>query len=189
MHGVRESLLVRQAAAVGVPLLRVELPPFPPNAVYESAVGSVLERLRSQGVRYAVFGDLFLEDIRAYREQLVGRHRMRGVFPLWGRPTRELAGEMVESGLEARIVCVDRQQLSARWTGHSFDRPFLRGLPPTVDPCGENGEFHTFVTAGPMLAARVPVRIVRRWTAGRFARVDLAPVGPPLGASANRSKP
>lgn len=189
MHGVRDALLARQAAAVGVPLLRAVLPPFPPNAVYESTIGAVLDRFRIQGIRHAVFGDLFLEDIRAYREKLVGRHGMTAVFPLWGRNTAQLAREMVSSGLEARVVCVDRQQLAARWAGHAFSGAFLRSLPGTADPCGENGEFHTFVTAGPMLSARVPVRIVRRWMDGRFARVDLAPVGPRPGPTARRSKP
>jgi uncharacterized protein (TIGR00290 family) len=157
MHGVREELLARQADALRLPVHRVGIP-FPcPNEVYEAAMGRALARAREEDVSHLVFGDLFLEDIRAYRES-----RMRGtgitpVFPLWGRPTRPLAEEMISGGLRATIVCLDPKSLPPEFAGRTFDDRLLSELPAGVDPCGERGEFHTFVTDGPMLQNPIEV--------------------------------
>lgn len=172
-HGIRRELLQRQVASVGLPLARVTLPRAPSNVVYERAMGSVLRRFRAQGVRHVVFGDLFLEDIRQYREHLLAKIGMECVFPLWGRDTRQLAQEMIGSGLHARVVSVDSGRLPASLAGRSFDQLFLDELPAHVDPCGENGEFHTFVTAGPMLRREVEVHSGDVRTSGGMGTVDL----------------
>jgi uncharacterized protein (TIGR00290 family) len=158
IHGVREELLRRQADAVGLPLTVVRIPYPCPNPVYERAMGEALARVRSDGVRHVVFGDLFLEDVRQYRESRMAGVGMECVFPLWGRPTAPLARAMVESGLRARIVCLDPRRLPRSFAGREFNDSLLNDLPPSVDPCGENGEFHTFVTESPMFRAPIVVR-------------------------------
>jgi uncharacterized protein (TIGR00290 family) len=158
MHGVREELLDRQASAVGLPLHKVEIPTPCSNAVYDRAMAGALDRLRRESVTHVVFGDLFLSEVRAYRESRLAPTGMTPVFPLWGESTAALATEMVESGLEARIVCVDPRKLPGSFAGRRFDRDLLRDLPRSVDPCGENGEFHTCVTGGPMFDRSIPVR-------------------------------
>lgn len=157
MHGTRESLLDRQVAATGLPCFKVPLPSPCPNEVYEARMTEACGRIIAQGVRHVVFGDLFLEDIRAYRESRLKEAGMEGVFPLWQRDTRALAHEMVESGLVAHLVCVDPRRLDRRFAGRRFDAELLAELPSTVDPCGENGEFHTAVSAGPMFTAPISV--------------------------------
>ena len=157
MHGVRESLLEAQAEAAGLPLHKVEIPSPCPNSVYEAAMGAAVARLRAEGVTRLVFGDLFLPDIRAYREARLAGTGLAPVFPLWARPTSVLAREMIASGLEAHVVCLDPTKLPRSWAGRRFDLAFLRDLPPGVDPCGENGEFHTFASAGPMFSRPIPV--------------------------------
>jgi uncharacterized protein (TIGR00290 family) len=175
MHAVREDLLERQARAAGLPVWKVPLPWPCSNEDYEALMTGVFERARTEGIDEIAYGDLFLEDIRAYRE---ARHAGTGIglrFPLWGRPTRELAREMLDGGLRATITCVDPRQLSAGFVGRAFDRNLLDELPPEVDPCGERGEFHTFAHAGPMFAAPVavvPGEIVHR---DGFAFADLLP--------------
>lgn len=158
MHGVRESLLDRQIAALGLPSLRVMLPTPCPNEIYEERFARACEELKAQGVHHIVFGDLFLEDIRAYRERQLEALGMQAIFPLWQRDTAALAREMIASGLVAHIVCLDPRRLSAAFAGRRFDRELLEELPAGVDPCGENGEFHTVVTAGPMFSAPLQVR-------------------------------
>jgi uncharacterized protein (TIGR00290 family) len=172
-HGIREELLIRQAAAVGLPLTRVPLPPSPSNAVYERGMASALRGFLQRGIRHVVFGDLFLEDIRRYRERQLSELGMECVFPLWGLGTNRLAREMIDSGLRARFVSVDTRRVPARWAGRPFDKHWLEEVPAGVDPCGENGEFHTFVTAGPMLRPPIPVRIGERGVQGGTAFVDL----------------
>jgi uncharacterized protein (TIGR00290 family) len=157
MHGVRETVLDAQARAAGLPLYKVPIPSPCPNEVYERAMGSMMARLRSAGVERVVFGDLFLEDIRRYREEKLRGTGIDPVFPLWGRPTRALAEEMIAAGLRARIVALDPRQLPAKFAGRSFDHRLLAELPPGVDPCGERGEFHTCVTAGPMFSQPLSV--------------------------------
>jgi uncharacterized protein (TIGR00290 family) len=159
MHGVRTSLLERQLAALGLPSLKVMLPSPCPNEVYEARFAEACQRLREQGVRHIVFGDLYLEDIRAYRERQLAALGMTGIFPLWRRDTTALARSMIASGLVAHLVCVDPRRLSRSFAGRSFDSALLADLPPGVDPCGENGEFHTVVSAGPMFAVPIAVRV------------------------------
>jgi uncharacterized protein (TIGR00290 family) len=176
MHGVRESVLEAQAAAVGLPLYKVLIPSPCPNEVYERRMGTMLGRLREEGVRRVVFGDLFLEDIRTYREEKLRGTGIESVFPLWGRPTPLLAEQMIDSGLQARIVALDPRQIPPGFAGRSFDRALLADLPAGVDPCGERGEFHTCVTAGPMFRHPVPVvpgEIVQR-DGFVFADLELA---------------
>jgi uncharacterized protein (TIGR00290 family) len=176
MHGVRRTLLRRQAESLGLPLEEVVISPGASNDEYEANMGAVLTDLRTRiaGLDTIVFGDLFLADIRAYRERMLAQIGMRGLLPLWLRDTRALADEFVRLGYRAVLVCVDSAQLAGAFAGRDFDAELLRDLPRAVDPCGENGEFHTFVHAGPGL--RQPVRhergpvVVRD---GRFVYCDL----------------
>lgn len=175
MHGVREELLDRQAEATGLPLRKVEIP-FPcPNEVYERAMGEAIAELVREGVRCVVFGDLFLEDVRAYRESRLTSSGLRPVFPLWGRETTRLAHEMIRTGLRASVVCLDPRKLSREFARRDFDGPFLHDLPASVDPCGENGEFHTFAWDGPMFSH--PVRCEKGATVDRegYVFTDLLP--------------
>jgi uncharacterized protein (TIGR00290 family) len=176
MHGVRRTLLRRQAESLGLPLEEVVISPGAANDEYEANMGVTLADLRTRipGLDTVIFGDLFLADIRAYRERMLGRIGMRGLFPLWRRDTRALAHEFVRLGYRAVLVCVDARQLGGEFAGREFNADLLRDLPQEVDPCGENGEFHTFVYAGPGLRQPVahergPV-VVRD---GRFVYCDL----------------
>jgi uncharacterized protein (TIGR00290 family) len=157
MHGVRRSLLRAQAASLGVPLREVELSPRASNEEYEAAMDAALTELRAAtpGIEGVVFGDLFLEDIRAYREAMLARAGMRGIFPLWGRDTQRVAADFTALGYRAVVVCVDTAALPRELAGREYDAAFVRALPAGVDPCGENGEFHTFVYDGPSFAYRV----------------------------------
>jgi uncharacterized protein (TIGR00290 family) len=175
MHGVREVLLDQQAAAAGLPVTKVTIP-FPcPNEVYERAMGAAVDGLHREGVTHVIFGDLYLEDVRAYRERRLENTGITPVFPLWGRPTSALAEEMVESGLVAHVVCLDPRKLPAEFGGRRFDRSFLQDLPRGVDPCGENGEFHTFASGGPMFSRPVPVRVGDTVERDGFVFTDLTP--------------
>jgi uncharacterized protein (TIGR00290 family) len=151
MHGVRRTLLERQAASLGLPLEQVVISPGATNDEYEGTMAATLEALRHRvpGLDTVVFGDLYLADIRLYRERMLARIGMRALFPLWLRDTRALAHEFVFLGYRAVLVCVDADQLAGAFAGREFDAELLRDLPSNVDPCGENGEFHTFVYAGP----------------------------------------
>jgi uncharacterized protein (TIGR00290 family) len=159
MHGVRRDLVRRQAAAAELPLVEVEIPPRCTNAVYEERMGRALASPPLDSLRDFVFGDLFLEDVRAYREVRLWGTGRRSHFPLWGRDTTELAREFIETGFEAVVCCVDPRQLDAAYAGRAYDEHFLSDLPADVDPCGENGEFHTFVWAGPIYAEAIPLQI------------------------------
>jgi uncharacterized protein (TIGR00290 family) len=149
MHAVPRALADRQSAALGIPLREIGMPAFPPNEVYEARWRTVLEEYRDAGIRAVAFGDLFLEDIREYRERFLGVVGMRGIYPIWGRDTRSLADEFLDEGFRAVLVAVDLRALDRSFAGRSFDRDLLADLPTGVDPCGENGEFHTFVFDGP----------------------------------------
>jgi uncharacterized protein (TIGR00290 family) len=155
MHGVRRELLARQAEVLGIPLVEVVIPPACVNEVYEARMAEGFAAAPLSGVEAVAFGDLFLEDVRSYREQRLAAGGMRGLFPLWGRDTTALAGEFLDAGFEATLVCVDRRALDADFAGRRYDRQLLAELPPGVDPCGENGEFHTFVSGGPIFAEPV----------------------------------
>ena len=159
MHAVRVALLRRQAEAAGLPLAVVEIGWPCPNEAYEAAIGEALVRARDAGVTHVVFGDLFLADIRAYREAQLAPLGLTPVFPLWQRDTRALAHAMIDGGLTARLTCVDPRALDRRFAGRAFDRALLAELPAGVDPCGENGEFHTFATGGPMFAHPIDVAL------------------------------
>ncbi|MBW2312819.1 MAG: adenine nucleotide alpha hydrolase [Deltaproteobacteria bacterium] len=157
MHAVREALLERQAAATGLPLWRVPIPSPCSNAEYDAAMTQVVTRAVAEGVEVMAFGDLFLEDIRAYREKQLAGTGLEPHFPIWGIDTAELAREMVASGLRAHVTCVDPRQLDPSFAGRTFDDALLDDLPEGVDPCGENGEFHTFTFAGPMFDAPIAI--------------------------------
>jgi uncharacterized protein (TIGR00290 family) len=159
MHGVREALLDRQAEALGLPCWKVPIPSPCPNEVYEKEMARVLAEVASLGVDRVIFGDLFLEDLRRYREAKLREIGMSAVFPLWMRDTTALAREMIERGLKATITCIDRGKLDPSFAGRAFDAGFLKALPDGVDPCGENGEFHTFASAGPMFTASIQVEV------------------------------
>lgn len=159
MHAVRESLLEIQAVAAGLRLVKVPIPSPCPNQVYEQAMSDAMTRAKTEGVQHVIFGDLFLEDIRPYREKQLAACGMTPVFPLWGKETRQLAEDMVAGGLSAYLTCVDPRQLDRGFAGRRFDAELLADLPGSVDPCGENGEFHTFANAGPMFREEVTVTV------------------------------
>ena len=157
MHGVRRSVLEAQACAVGLPLHVVHIPHPCPNEIYEAQMRGAVADACATGFTHAAFGDLFLEDVRRYREDRLAGTGLEPLFPVWGIPTRQLAEEMIDGGLRARLACVDTRALQASFVGRDFDRTLLRDLPSTVDPCGENGEFHSCVYAGPMFTE--PLRL------------------------------
>lgn len=157
MHGVRDALLAAQADATGVPVWRIALPYPCSNAEYEARMSALIERARGAGVTHMAFGDLFLQDVRAYRERQLAGTGITPVFPLWGLDTRALAEDMIAAGLQATLSCVDPKQLDASFAGRRFDRALLDALPSSVDPCGERGEFHTFCHGGPMFRTPIPV--------------------------------
>jgi uncharacterized protein (TIGR00290 family) len=175
MHAVRETLLEMQAAAAGLPLVKVPIPSPCPNEVYEQAMGHAMARARAEGVHHVIFGDLFLEDIRAYREKQLAACGMSPVFPLWGKNTRHLAEDMLAGGLSAYLTCVDPRQLDRQFAGRCFDHDLLAVLPHHVDPCGENGEFHTFACAGPMFCAEISVTRGEIVDRDGFVFADLLP--------------
>ena len=155
MHGVRRELLSRQADAVGIPLVEVRIPPACVNDVYEARMAEAFASAPLSDVETVAFGDLFLEDLRAYREARLIASGRRGLFPLWGRDTGAVAREFIAAGFQARIVCLDPRVLDASFAGRTYDEQLLADLPASVDPCGENGEFHTFVHAGPIFAESI----------------------------------
>ena len=185
IHGVRRELLRAQAAALGLPLHEFELQPESSNDAYDAALAAALEEVRGRcGARRVAFGDLYLEDVRRYREQGVAALGFEPVFPLWGRDTAALAREFVDRGFQARLVCVDTTQLPASFAGRAYDARLLADLPAGVDPCGENGEFHTFVGGGPGFAVPVEYEVgevVMRME--RFAYCDLVPAGAAVSPS------
>jgi uncharacterized protein (TIGR00290 family) len=175
MHAVREGLLEMQAAAAGLPLVKVPIPSPCSNEIYERAMSEAMAQASAEGVRHVIFGDLFLEDVRAYREKQLARCGMTPVFPLWGIDTRALAEAMIAGRLRAYLTCVDPRQLERRFAGRRFDTELLRDLPRGVDPCGENGEFHTFTCAGPMFRADLAVTVGEIVERDGFVFADLLP--------------
>lgn len=157
VHSVRRQLLMAQAEAAGLPLWEVPLPGICDNATYEAAMTPVIDRARSERIEAIAFGDLFLEDIRAYREQRMAGTGIRPMFPLWQRPTAELAEEMFRAGVTAHVTSVDPGQIPGELAGRTWDAAFVSALPDGADPCGENGEFHTFVSSGPMFDRELSV--------------------------------
>jgi uncharacterized protein (TIGR00290 family) len=176
MHGVRRVLLERQAAVSGLPLEKVFIPRNASNEVYEARMASVLTRCQAEGVTAVVFGDIFLEDLRKYREDNLARLRLKAVFPLWKRDTKELIQTFVQAGFRAVTTCVDTQALGQEYVGREIDGSFVAELPATVDPCGENGEYHSFVYAGPIFQESIPVRTGEKvLRENRFYYCDLIP--------------
>jgi uncharacterized protein (TIGR00290 family) len=175
MHAVRRELLEAQAATVGVPLVEVNIPAACVNEVYEERMAAALDSPPLAEVEEFAFADLFLEDIRAYREERLAAIGRRASFPIWGRETAALAEAFVDAGFEATLVCVDPSQIDASFCGRAFDADLLRDLPECADPCGENGEFHTFVTAGPIFSAPVPVEHGETVERDGFVFHDLLP--------------
>lgn len=177
MHGVRVELLEAQAQCIGLPLTQLQLPEMPSMADYDAALLATLTSLQQQGISHAVYGDIFLEDLRAYREQQLARVPLQGVFPLWHRNGSELLHEFWDLGFQAIVVCVNDRHLDASFCGRLLDRDFVRDLPPGVDPCGENGEYHSFVFDAPYFSQ--PVGFER----GELVRRTYAP---PAGSEGGR---
>jgi len=175
MHGVRRVLLERQAESLGLPLHPVLIPPHCINAIYEARMKEALAQHFEQGVRRVAFGDIFLEDLRVYRENNLAQVGMTAIFPIWKRDTRELAREFVQLGFRAIAVCVDPRVLDASFAGRELDPSFFADLPSAVDPCGENGEFHTFVFDGPVFKTPIACRTGEKVMRDGFCFCDLLP--------------
>jgi uncharacterized protein (TIGR00290 family) len=175
MHGVRRELLERQARSVGLPLQEVRIPPQCVNPVYEARMEEALHLFYDQGVRTVAFGDIFLEDLRAYREKNLARIGMAALFPLWQRDTRELIRFFHQQRFRAVAACIDTKVLDPSFAGRELDESFFRDLPPQADPCGENGEFHTFVFDGPIFQSPIPVRAGDVVNRDGFVFCDLLP--------------
>lgn len=177
MHAVRVPLLQAQAEAVGLPLWTVPIPSPCTNRDYEAAMGAAVEKAVAAGITVMVFGDLFLEDVRRYRETQLAGTGLTPMFPLWGLPTDVLAKDMIAAGLKARLTCVDPKQIDGRLAGREFDAALLADLPAGADPCGERGEFHTFAYDGPMFSTAVSIRSGEVVMRDGFVFADLLPDG------------
>jgi uncharacterized protein (TIGR00290 family) len=175
MHGVREILLLSQLDAAGLEPIIVRIPYPCPNETYEREMAAAMAAAKARGVTHMIFGDLFLEDVRAYRERQLAGTGITPVFPLWQRPTAGLACEMIDAGVEAHLAVVDLKKLPASLAGRRFDGALLDALPAGADPCGENGEFHSFVSAGPMLTRKIAVSVGETVERDGFAFADLVP--------------
>jgi uncharacterized protein (TIGR00290 family) len=173
MHGVRSEVLRAQAAALGLPLVTVSIPSPCPNEVYETRMAAVLRQAAADGFTHVAFGDLFLEDVRRYREERLAGTGLTPLFPLWQRPTAQLARDMIEGGLEAIVTCVDSRALSPAFAGRRFDQALLGDLPSATDPCGERGEFHSCVIAGPMFSKKLDVEVGEKVEREGFIFADL----------------
>jgi len=173
MHAVRRDLVERQAEAAGLPLWTVPLPWPCSNEEYEGLMRQTCAKAVAEGIEGVAFGDLFLEDVRAYREKQMKDTGLRPVFPVWGLPTRALAREMIASGTRAKLTCIDTGKLDRSFVGREFDEALLSALPDEVDPCGERGEFHSFVYAGPMLNAVLSVSVGETVVRDQFVVADL----------------
>lgn len=176
LHHVRRELIEEQAVAIGVPLRVVYLPTAASNAEYEAALACAFAALRKEGIEQLAFGDLFLEDIRAYRDELMARHGLRPLYPIWARDTRQLAADFIAQGFKAVTTCVDLRVLDVSFVGRLIDDDFLDDLPPNVDPCGENGEFHSFVYDGPNFRRPIGFTAADRIEESPFCFCDLLPV-------------
>jgi uncharacterized protein (TIGR00290 family) len=175
MHAVRRDLVEAQARRIGLPLWSIDLP-FPcSNAVYEDLMRGMCRRAREEGITAVAFGDLFLRDIRDYRERQMQATGLKPLFPVWQIPTSDLAGELIRSGVKAKVTCIDLAKLDASYAGREYDREFLSSLPPGIDPCGENGEFHTFAYDAPFFSSAIGVKVGERLERDGFAFADVLP--------------
>jgi uncharacterized protein (TIGR00290 family) len=175
MHGVRRALLEQQAEALALPLKEILIPKDSTNALYESRMRAVLEEGRREGIDTVAFGDIFLEDLKLYREKNLAQLGMKGLFPIWKRETAELAQTFIHLGFKAVLVCVDTAILDPAFAGRAYDEELLRDLPANVDPCGENGEFHSFAFAGPIFKHQINHTVGEVVQRDRFCFCDLAP--------------
>ncbi len=175
MHAVRVALLQQQADSVGLPIQLIPLPHPCSNADYARIMGEFVSREKDRGIECFAFGDLFLEDIREYRENALSGTGISAIFPIWGSDTRVLSAAMLEGGLRAQISCVDPKQLAPEFSGREYDADFLKDLPPGVDPCGENGEFHSFAFDGPMFGHKINIEVGETTTRDGFVFTDLLP--------------
>ena len=175
MHAVRNELIIQQAERIGLPLQLIPIPYPCSDAEYKTIMGNFIEQAKSQEIDSIAFGDLFLEGIRSYRETNLAETGIKPLFPLWGIPTNELSKEMVKGGLRTKITCIDPKHLPAEFAGHEYDNAFLEQIPDNVDPCGENGEFHSFVYDGPMFTSKVNVCVGETVTRDGFVYTDLLP--------------
>jgi len=175
LHGVRNELMERQAAALGLRLERVLLPQLPSMEVYEDRMQRAMDAAKSRGIEHVAFGDLFLEDIRRYRVDNLARVQMSALFPVWGRETTQFVRDFIAAGFRTVLVCVDTKKLSPEFAGREIDEAFLDDLPEGVDPCGENGEFHTFVFDGPNFSEPVKFTLGESHAEGQFHFRDLVP--------------
>jgi len=173
MHAVRRELVERQAAGTGLPLWGVPLPWPCSNEQYESVMAQTYAKTAAEGIEGVAFGDLFLEDVRAYREKQMRNTGLQPIFPVWGLPTHALAQEMIAGGMRAKLTCIDTGKLDGSFVGRDFDEALLAALPGEVDPCGERGEFHSFVYAGPMLHTVLPVSVGETVVRDQFVFADL----------------
>jgi uncharacterized protein (TIGR00290 family) len=183
MHAVRRCLVEEQAAAAGIPLWSVPLPWPCSNSEYETIMAQTCGKAVSEGIAAIAFGDLFLQDVRSYREKRLQGSGLQPLFPIWGLPTRSLAHQMISSGLRAKLTCVDTRKLDSSLAGCEFDEQFLSTLPEGIDPCGENGEFHSFVYAGPMFRSPLSVSTGEIVLRDRFAFADIVPISPCMARS------
>ena len=176
IHGVRNELLERQVQSIGLPLLKISIPKDSTNDQYESALKNVLLNFKNEGINEIVFGDIFLEDVKKYRDDLLETLDMNGIYPIWKKDSKELAGKFIELGFKAVTTCIDSQQLDKEFVGREYDSKFLDDLPESADPCGENGEFHTFVYDGPLFNKKISFNkgevVLRN---NRFYYCDLLP--------------
>ena len=173
VHALKQDLLEEQAVSIGLSLWKIPIPKPCSNKQYEEAMQMVIEKAKIEGITVMAFGDLFLKDIKQYRETFLEGSGMTALFPIWGQNTSLLAREMIEAGLQAIIICVDQKQLSGSFVGREFDSSFLKELPEGVDPCGERGEFHTFAYGGPMFSYQVPILNNGTYEEDSFLFVDL----------------
>jgi uncharacterized protein (TIGR00290 family) len=176
MHGVRRALVEAQAEAAGLPLWQVPIPHPCSNDIYEARMREACARAVAEGFTHVAFGDLFLEDVRRYREERLADSGLTPLFPLWGMPTRALAEEMVAAGVRTKLSVVDTRKLDPSLAGREFDAALLAGFPAGIDPCGENGEFHTFVYGGPMFTRPLPIELGETVARDPFVFIDLCPI-------------
>ncbi len=178
VHEIRRDIVRRQAAIVGLPLTEVDLPPRPSNPLYQFAVGAALEDLRRRTpIGGVAFGDLHLADVRSFRQDLAGRAGLAALFPLWGTRTDLLARAMLKAQVKAHLVVVDSNRIDPTWVGHAWDRRWIEALPSSVDPCGESGEFHTVISAGPMFPEPLELRLAGTAERDGYAYADFAMAG------------
>lgn len=162
MHGLRRELLLRQVSELNIPASTIELPEQPDMATYETMMGTALKSLKDEGFNHAAYGDLFLEDLKTYREKQMAEYGFKAIFPLWQKDSKTLLKEFIDQGFKAILVCVDAKKLDGSFAGRLIDESFLADLPESVDPCGENGEYHTFCYDGPIFKKPIPFRLGER---------------------------